>query len=160
MVLPLKNLSSFSPVNTVTPFTYRDNATYLTILHGLQHKVNELITTLNNLNESVTADMNIGFAEMVAELTLMVNAVRDELVALVAGSHDESIATDPTNGKRLQGLSTVVSRVYDNTRIFAYFAKQYDLLDQTAAQYDARAVSARHFDLGITYPVLSDELGV
>ena len=160
MVLPLGNLGSFSPVNQVTPFTYRDNATYLTILHGLQHKVNELISTLNNLNESVTADMNIGFAEMVADLNVTLNSLRDELVALVEGSHDESIADDPTNGQRLQGLSTVVSRVYDNVRVFAYFAKQYDELEHTALEYDALQLTARHFDLGITYPTLNDVLGV
>lgn len=158
MSLPLYNLPSFSPVNSVTPFTYRDNATYLTILHALQDKVNELITTLNTLNLSVTADMNIGFAEIVAELNASLNAVRDELIALVAGSHDESVATDPTTGLRLQGLSTVISNVYDNVRIFAYFALQYDELELTALAYDTLEYTARHFDLGVTHPVLNDTL--
>jgi hypothetical protein len=46
--------------------------------------------------------------------------------------------------------------VYDNARVFAYFAKQYDQLNLTAAAYDALAYSARHFDLGVTYPTLND----
>jgi hypothetical protein len=158
MSLPLYNLPSFSPINAVTPFTYRDNATYLTILHALQDKVNDLITTLNTLNLSVTADMNIGFAQMVAELNASLNTLRDELILLVAGSHDESVATDPTNGQRFQGLSTVVSHVYDNVRVFAYFAMQYDEMEQTALAYDTLELSARHFDLGITYPTLNDVL--
>jgi len=46
--------------------------------------------------------------------------------------------------------------VYDNARIFAYFARQYDELVLTASAYDTLAYSARHFDLGITYPTLND----
>jgi hypothetical protein len=43
--------------------------------------------------------------------------------------------------------------------VFAYFAKQYDELDLTAAEYDALNYSARHFDLGVTYPTINDVQG-
>jgi hypothetical protein len=78
------------------------------------------------------------------------------LTALVQSSHDEGIVFDPTNGSHIEGFSLVLGRVYDNARVFAYFAKQYDQLNLTAATYDALAYSARHFDLGVTYPTLND----
>jgi hypothetical protein len=76
--------------------------------------------------------------------------------ALIESSHDEGIVFDPTNGTHLDGFSVVLGRVYDNSRVFAYFAKQYDQLNLTAADYDGHQYSARHFDLGITYPTLND----
>jgi hypothetical protein len=160
MVLSLVNLPAFTPINSVTPFTYRDNATYLTILHKMQEKVAELITTVNSLNENTSEDLNKGFVEMVIQLNTVITALHDEFVSLLEAASGESLVNDPTTGVRSEGLSRVVSNVYDNTRIFAYFAKQFDDLQQTAISYDALELSARHFDLGITYPTLNDVLGV
>jgi len=142
----------YGPVNQVTPFTYRDNATYLTILNDLSCRLNTIIT---EVNDALTAQD----AEVQADLAAMKTYIDSEIArleALIIGSHDESIAFDPTNGTRTEGLSTVVSRVYDNVRIYAYFAKQYDDLNMTAATYDGIGYSARHFDLGVTYPTFND----
>ena len=160
MVLPLTTLAPFSPVNPVTPFTYRDNATFLTILHALERRVNEIIAAVNLANDQDATNLNEAILELTNSLNLTVQNVYTELTAMIDGSHDESVATDPTNGNRLSGLSTVISNVYDNARIFAYFAQQYDELLLTASAYDALEYSARHFDLGITYPILNDVQGL
>jgi hypothetical protein len=150
--LPLQ----FEPVGAVQPFTYRDNATYLTILHGMREKLVELIDFINSSNVINNDNLNNGLGGLRTELLKAINDLRIELTALIEGSHDESIAFDPTNGTRLEGLSTVISRVYDNLRIYAYFAKQYDDLEMTAAEYDALQLTARHYDLAITHPTLND----
>lgn len=146
----------YSPLDAVVPFTYRDNATYLSILNGALEKLDEVVAQLNLLTVQSNDNLNNGLGGLRAELLAAISALRTEMVNLIEGSHDESIAFDPTNGTHLEGLSTVVSRVYDNLRIYAYFAKQYDNLGLTAAQYDALQYPARHFDLAVLHPTLND----
>ena len=152
----LVGLFPFNPIDSVTPFTYRDNATYLTILTGLKDKVNDLVEYVNNGFDTDNSNINNGLSGLRTELINDINQLRTDLTTLIEGSHDESIAFDPTNGTHLEGLSTVISRVYDNVRVFAYFAKQYDNLNLTALQYDTLQYTARHFDTGVTYPTLND----
>jgi hypothetical protein len=156
MSLPLVGLAPYSPIDQVTPFTYRDNDTYLTILYGLRSKVDDIINSLNELSITDSTNLNTAIADLSAQFNTALNALEASLEKLIEGSHDESIAFDPTNGTTLEGLSTVISRVYDNLRLYAYFAKQYDDLQLTALTYDNMQVTARHFDLAITYPTLND----
>lgn len=159
MVLPLATLEAFSPVAPVTPFTYRDNDTNMTILRKLQEAIDALVVQINLVSATDATNLGDGLNQVIVQFNAALNSVRDELVSLVEGSHDESVATDPTTGLRLQGLSRVVSNVYDNLRIFAYFAKQYDDQQLTCAQYEALNYSARHFDLAPLYPTLNDTMG-
>jgi hypothetical protein len=156
MVLPLGTLDAFSPINPVTPFTYRDNATFLTILRGLEERLNTLIEAVNLADGAGVSNLNQAIAQLTNALNLSLVSVENRLTDLVESSHDEDIALDPTNGMHVEGVSLVIGRVYDNVRVFAYFAKQYDLLALTAADYDLLAHSARHFDLGVTYPTIND----
>jgi hypothetical protein len=144
------------PVGTTTPFTQRDNDTFLTILKGLQDKLNELIDNINTDNANEHDDLNTAIADLTNKLNLSLANYQAYITNLVESSHDEGIVFDPTNGTHIEGFSLVLGRVYDNARVFAYFAKQYDLLALTAAEYDGHQYTARHFDLGITYPTLSD----
>jgi hypothetical protein len=144
------------PVGTTTPFTQRDNDTFLTILHGVKCKLNELIDNINTDNANEHDDLNTAIATLTNQLNLTLMNFQASVNALIESSHDEGIVFDPTNGTHLDGFSVVLGRVYDNSRVFAYFAKQYDQLNLTAADYDGHQYSARHFDLGITYPTLND----
>jgi hypothetical protein len=144
------------PVGTTTPFTQRDNDTFLTILKGLQDKLNELIVNINTDNANEHDDLNTAIADLTNKLNLALINFETYITNLVQSSHDEGIVFDPTNGTHIEGFSLVLGRVYDNVRVFAYFAKQYDQLNLTAAAYDGLAYSARHFDLGVTYPTLND----
>lgn len=156
MVQPMVGLAPFEPINSVTPFTYRDNSTYLTILKGIQDKVNELTEYANSIAAADSDNLNAGLNGIRDQFNAQIKALQIYLENLIAGSHDEGIAFDPTNGTYLEGVSTVISRVYDNVRVFAYFARQYDDFGWTAKEYDDKALVARHFDLGIMYPVLND----
>jgi hypothetical protein len=144
------------PVSSTTPFTQRDNDTFLTILKGLQDKLNELIENINTDNANEHDDLNTAIADLTNKLNLSLMDYEAYITALVESSHDEGIVYDPTNGTHIEGFSLVLGRVYDNVRVFAYFAKQYDLLNLTALEYDTLAYTARHFDLGVTYPTISD----
>lgn len=145
-------LATFEPINSVTPFTYRDNATYLTILKGLETTVNALITNINDVSTNNAGGLN-ALRDYVNDALI---ALRVELLTIVEGLESDATALDPTNGTRTESISKVIGRVYDNLRIFGYFAKQYDELNYTAAEYDALQLGARHYDLGITYPTLND----
>jgi phenylalanyl-tRNA synthetase alpha subunit len=155
----LTGLPDFSPVNTVTPFTYRDNDTFLTQLETLKEKANELVETVN-ANDQENASQH---SAIVKQLVDQFNAALAELTAdlearIDAVSVDSASANDPTTGQRNAALSQVISNVYDNSRVYAWFAIEADELERTAAEWDALNFSARHFDLGATYPVIHDSL--
>ena len=152
MVLPLDTLEEFKAVTPVTPFTYRDTATNLTILRGLEQKLNDLIEQINDVSSSNAGGLNAFKVQVAAALA----ALRAELVAMVEALENESTAFDPTTGARTNSISKVIGNVYDNARVFAYFAAQFDELEQTAAEYDGLQIDARHYDLGITYPTIND----
>lgn len=158
MVIPIMawaTISASDPVASGAPFTYRDSATFLEILRNLECYVETLQAEIDALNVSDTTNLDIVNAEM-SVLVTQFNSAIAAVTMLIEGSHDESIAFDPTNGTRIEGLSTVISRVYDNLRIYGYFAKQYDELLITALAYDSMNYSARHYDLAVIYPTLND----
>lgn len=150
-------VAPFAPVSNVTPFTYRDGETFLSELHRIKEYIRELAFLLESGDAANRDYVN----KAIAALTEQFNAAIVYLEGLIAGSHDESIAFDPTNGTHLEGLSQVVSNVYDNVRIFAYFALDLDNMDLTAAEYDAwlATMPVRHMDLAPLYPALNDVLG-
>lgn len=146
------------PILPVTPFTMRDTATNLTVLHGLREKVEELTAHVNASDAQNASNINQAIADLTNALNLALANAYTELLARVDVGPD-SLADDPTTGKRNSGLSLVVGNVYDNARIFAYFAGQFDALNLTAAEFDALNYSARHFDLAPLYPTLNDVYG-
>jgi hypothetical protein len=150
----LVGLPPFEPIDSVTPFTYRDNATYLSILKTLETTVNALIDNINEVSINNAGGLNAFKTYVDDALT----ALRAELLELINSIELDNGATvlDPTTGNRTEALSKALGNVYDNARIFAYFAKQYDDLNLTAADYDALMLKARHYDLAPTYPTLSD----
>lgn len=154
MVGPSIGLAPFEPINQVTPFTYRDNATYLTILKGLTCKLNELILEINESLGDAQDNVTAALAAMLA----YVNAEIARLEAIIDLADGDGIVFDPTQGQTKKGVGQVISRTYDNTRIYAYFAKEYDALGWTAAYYDGLQAESRHFDLAMTYPDLHDTL--
>jgi hypothetical protein len=152
---PIPLIGRFAPVNPVVPFTLRDTASFLTILHGLREHVDTLTEHINTQD----ADNHSAWQKAIDDLTnalnlAILNVYNDLLERVDVGA--DSLADDPTTGKRNMGLSRVVGNVFDNVRIFAYFAGQYDALNLTAADFDALNYSARHFDLAPLYPTLND----
>lgn len=147
-------IGAFDPVSNVTPFTYRDGGTYLTILRKLQDKLNEVI---EHYNEGENANA-VAHSLIVSELTNLIAESISSLRKEFEGINDEYTVADPTTGRRVTGLTQALGNVYDNTRVFAYFASELDERDLTAAAMDAANSTARHFDLGATWPNIHDDL--
>lgn len=139
-----------NPINQVTPFTYRDNATYLTILNGLCDYLNTLVDQIN----TIIGDFEDSTNAALAELLDYINSEIARLEEILNSADGDAFIFDPTQGQLKKGSGQVVSRVYDNTRIYAYFANEYDALGLTAKAYDDAQYLARHYDLSITYPDL------
>ena len=151
----LVGVPAFSPLSQSTPFSYRDLDTHLTILKKLGDKVNEIVDTSNDNNAAIADETQRLITDLVTSVNTALDYLRRDVEQWIAGSHDESIAFNPTNGLQ-EDVSQVVSDTFDNSRIFAYFAGDYDALGLTSAQYDALGYEARHYDLAPLYPTLND----
>jgi hypothetical protein len=161
VVTGITGLSPFVPLSNVTPFTYRDGATYLETLEELRRKFNELVAFLNSLN-GVIGDIYEEIADVRGEIVASekrqidaLNALRTELLGLIEDSSASGLAHDPTSGQ-LRSVDDVLSRVYDYTRVHARFAADMDARSLTAAQLDALQERARHADLAPLGETISD----
>lgn len=156
-------------LSTVTPFTYRDGATYLELLELIKQAVKELVGWSGEVKDELDAmeehikqieiasanSIRLGLAEIRAE-----NAkFRAEVLNLIAEATTSGSAFNPTNGK-VEPVSKVMVDVYDNVRVFAWFVDDIDAMDITVEDFEALDLSVEHFDLGATYPVINDELKV
>lgn len=149
------------PVANVQPYSYRDARTHLEDIKALRNWCDsEFAHLYANLNTD-SADWHKQVKALGDKIEAELFALDQKLVRMIEGSHDEMVSFDPTNGTRTEGISTVVSRMYDNLRIFGLFAKQFDAKKMTAKEWDdwMSNHSARHFDLAITYPNLNDVMG-
>lgn len=147
-----------SPISEVQPFTYRDNESYLKQLSRLRDYVRENLQRLNN-QEIVDVSYLL---KSINDLSASFNAQIDTLEASIAAytGLGEYTAFDPTNGLNTENLSMVLGNVYDNVRIFAYFAVDYDNLNMTALEYDnyLATMPVRQMDLAPLYPTLNAAL--
>lgn len=152
------------PVSRVTPFTYRDNMTYLAILQALRAKVDELLDTLNELithdaahsaefvkireeMRQLSASVDKRLADQDTRVLDVLAKFRQEMLALIGEATGSGTADNPTNGTSHETVSKVIADVYDNLRVHAFFAVQYDEDGRTAAEWDALGWSARHADI-------------
>lgn len=153
-------LGSFNPLGTGQGFASRDTDSFLTILEKLREQVNALVTALNNLNADNASEHGAIVETLTAQFESELLDTKNYLENLIEENNDEVNAFDPTTGTRLNTVSRVISNVYDNARVFAMFAAQLDGKGWTAKQYDDMGLTARHFDLGMTYPVINDDFPV
>lgn len=154
-------------LSTVTPFTYRDGATYLELLNAIKESVKELVGWVTEAGDEIDAlYARIAEVEKSADRKIAegLKAIRDdnekfraELLKLVGEISTGGASFNPTNGTTHEPISKVISDVYDYVRVHAMFAADMDVLDMTAAQLDARSWSARHHDLSPLDPT-NDEL--
>lgn len=157
--------NGYNLVSNVTPFTYSDNLTYLDILEQLKERFNVLLTAVQDINtdyETIAA----GDAKALADLRTYVDdqdmantatvladiaGLREDLLEAFAKAVIGGAVFDPANGHAAVPVAQALSDVYDYARIAAYFAYQYDALDNTAGAYDAIGYTARRWD---TDPIL------
>ena len=133
-------------VPNITPFTYRDNLTYLEWLRWLSHavstnvdKLNDVINGLNDLRDDTTADLQRIHLDLFRRLSEEFGGIREELFDLAQNGQ----ALNPTNGK-VENISKVVNDVYDNVRVHAMFDRE---LDYTLNTELSNNWTARYHDL-------------
>lgn len=148
--------SRMPPLTTSKPAVYRDNLTWLEQLHGVRAKLNELIDEFNKHSTEEYDSYKDALTELAAGWRNEFMDLRVYLDEVIEGVNSEPLIHDPTTGELLQRVTTVNGNVFDNSRIFSYFAAQYDELGLTAAEFDALDYSARHFDMAPLYPTLND----
>ena len=133
-------------VPNITPFTYRDNLTYLEWLRWLSHavstnvdKLNDVINGLNDLRGDTAADLQRIHLDLFRRLSEEFGGIREELFDLAQNGQ----ALNPTNGK-VENISKVVNDVYDNVRVHAMFDRE---LDYTLKTELSNNWTARYHDL-------------
>ena len=133
-------------VPNITPFTYRDNLTYLEWLRWLSHavstnvdKLNDVINGLNDLRDDTAADLQRIHLDLFRRLSEEFDGIREELFDLAQNGQ----ALNPTNG-RVENISKVVNDVYDNVRVHAMFDGE---LDYTLKTELSNNWTARYHDL-------------
>ena len=150
------------PVANVQPYSYRDARTHLEDIKALRNWSSQSFTDLQSAMSSNDGELARNIAELSRHFDASLSELDKKLTEMFYDAHDEMISFDPTNGTRVEGISTVISRVFDNLRIYGLFAKEFDEMGNTAKEWDEyfSTHSARHFDLGATYPRFNDEMRV
>jgi len=84
---------SIGPLNRVTPFTHRDNATFLTILKGLVDYINETLTVeTDNELERIITEFNNALNQKGSDWFDLFNEFIENIEAQIAVLNDESVA--------------------------------------------------------------------
>ena len=161
-------MSVFNPIrfsrdfiSDVQPFTYRDSLTVLDKLESLFESINTIISKVLSLTDELTdvvKSVNDRFDQMEDDYNNKIDALskrhdlelmvlEKKLTALIVASNEEGACFNPTNGRSYESLSKVISDVYDNVRLYSYFARDFDDGTITAGEFDDSGASARHHDL-------------
>lgn len=151
----------YGALNRVLPAVYTDEISYYEVLAKLTEKINEVIETLNQINDiyatiemleksQAEQDARIA-AEMKAQYDYLMTYIQSEIIRLeelirqiVAG---QVTIFDPTYGIKPRPVGEVVSNVYHWTRYYAEYAGVIDALELTALQRDELGLVAKTFDL-------------
>lgn len=117
-----------SRLSNTTPFTFRDNLTYLEWLRSVTTKVQELtgrlddvINAVNTIRDDTETNLNNLHDTMQREWTGYGESILAKAEQIVSGG----VALNPTNG-RIEPISDVINDVYDYAREHAPFADQLD----------------------------------
>lgn len=151
----------------VTPFLYRDNATFTEALELLRQRLEQLagqdraimeqlIKTVEQLREiqsRAIEQMRDENAKRAAEIDAQIVEMRREIQRLEtkiqAHNEGQTVMRGVVHGDiAVQPLRDVLNDIYDNARDFAEFARNIDRNAPTAKQYDEAAQTARRIDLG------------
>ena len=158
-------------ISDVQPFTYRDSFTVLDKLESLFEAINtifskilvltdeltDVIKSVNNRFDQMEADYNNKIMALESKHDKDIKLLRIELTDLIVKANEEGVCFNPTNGNNAESVSKVISDVYDNVRLYGYFAKGFDTGTITAGDFDNSNKSSRNIDL---YPdvTIKDEL--
>lgn len=159
------------PTTNIQPFTYRDSSSFLEIIDGLCTAHNSLIEEIIEIGkaikqlafdlgsrvDAIEKDYNDKIMALESKHDTDIKLLRTELTDLIVKANEEGVCFNPTNGNNAESVSKVISDVYDNVRLYGYFAKGFDTGTITAGDFDKSDKSSRNIDL---YPdvTIKDDL--
>lgn len=134
---------------TTQPFTYRDTITTLRAIEEIKRNLNAMVECLNDMS----SDMDDFEKQVARALELLSEATQkrleeleSRLKSMIEEANRSGTAFSPVRGT-VQSLDHVLGDMYDNLRVTALFAVDYDDMRLTAREYDELGFTARRYDL-------------
>lgn len=144
---------------TVQPFAYRDTLNLMTWVQAIQCNLEELRQTYNDTIDQMSHDNDEWDTAFEGAMNDMAQALADLEARLRADI--PSFATgkvwSPVTGRQ-DSVQRALDDLYDNVRVHALFAKDYDEMQLQAGEYDACGFTARGYDLFST-DLIDEQLG-
>ena len=149
---PLGGIINRPYFSTMQPFAYRDTLNMLTWLRAVTCNLDTVREHVNEVGETVEnmpIDIEKALQKIVDDTTAALAALDTTLRALIAESSSTGTVLSPVRGQ-VQSVQHVFEDMYDNVRVYALFAADYDTMGLSAEEYDSLEVRAREYDLHAT----------
>ena len=159
--------NSANPISNITPFTYGDGYTYLSLLEDMRQYLNTMIDSVNANTDSAN-DVVEQFTELVNHVNSAIasygtqldswsddfeigfkatfDTLRADMLTLVLTTVQTGVIFNPTRGF-YDPIGDVVVGVYDFLRTFSYTAAEYDALQLTQDDYNSQFADAYAYDV-------------
>ncbi len=170
--------NSANPISNITPFTYGDGYTYLSLLEDMRVYLNTMIDSVNANTDSAN-DVVEQFTELVNHVNDAIadygtqldnwsddfdvnfkatfDKLRADALTLVLTTTQNGAIFNPTRGF-YDPIGDVVIGVYDFLRTFSYTAAEYDALELTQDDYDNQFVDAYAYDVRTAQSAITEEI--
>lgn len=143
-------LYGYRPYFTTTqPFAYRDTLNMLTWIQALCDNLNIVVEKTNEIGEGlnkVQPDVDKKIADLIDQTNNALSELEKELRALVETSYETGVARSPVRGV-VQSVQTILDDMYDNVRVHALFARDYDDMALSVGEWESVGMDARTYDL-------------
>ena len=146
---PVCGILSRPYFSTMQPFAYRDTLNMLTWIQALCDNLNIVVEKTNEIGEglnNIQPDLDKKIADVIDQTNKALDELEKELRALVETSHETGVARSPVRGV-VQSVQTIFDDIYDNARVHALFAKDYDDMGLSVDEWEAVGIDARTYDL-------------
>ena len=170
--------NSANPITNITPFTYGDGYTYLSMLEDMRVYLNTMIESVNANTDSAN-DVVDQFTELVNHVNDAIadygtqldswsddfdvsfkatfDKLRADMLTLVLTTAQTGVIFNPTRGF-YDPIGDVVINVYDFLRTFSYTAAEYDALGLTQDDYDNQFIDAYAYDVRTAQSAITEEV--
>lgn len=170
--------NSANPITNITPFTYGDGYTYLSLLEDMRVYLNTMIDSVNANTDSAN-DVVEQFTELVhhvndaiadygtqldkwsndfeVDFKVTFDKLRADMLTLVLTTTQTGVIFNPTRGF-YDPIGDVVVGVYDFLRTFSYTAAEYDALELTQDDYNNQFVDAYAYDVRTAQSAITEEI--
>ena len=139
----MANIPQFTPnwgaIGNITPFTHRDNATYLTMLHDLSQYLT--VTLIPTINEEFS-EQRVASTGEVVDLLVQVNALIETLNTTNISAEDALVEIQAINAS-LPNLNTLISEAESYANAAQLSANGAQLSEDNAQASAAEAATAR-----------------